>query len=143
MYRIPTAVPLYEAVVDIADTISLGQGPLGERRIINITGGEFQGERLRGRVLPGGADRQLVRPDGTRLLDAIYEMQTHDGVVLSVHNRVKVVEKPGTERQAFSHVEVIAPAGPYAWLNDAVLVGMAHPRLPQRQAVLVQVFQLA
>lgn len=39
----------------------LGATPLGRRRIIGITGGKFTGPRLSGRVLPGGADWQLIR----------------------------------------------------------------------------------
>ncbi len=50
---------VYEAVVEIAPLVPLGDSPLGERRMVPITGGRFQGPRLRGIVLPGGADRQL------------------------------------------------------------------------------------
>lgn len=138
----PRAVPVYEAIVDVAPPRSLGRGPLGERRIIDIIGGEFEGPRLRGRVLPGGADRQLLLPDGVRRLKVLYEMETDDGSVLTVHNEVRIVERPGQERYAFSHVKVTAPAGPHAWLSEAVLVGTLHPLMPARQAVLISVFQL-
>lgn len=138
----PISLPVYEAIVDVAPTVELGHGPLGLRRLVNITGGEFEGPRLRGRVLPGGADRQLFRPDGVRLLDALYEMQTEDGTVLTVHNRVKVIERPGLGREALSHVDITAPTGPHGWLNDAVLVGRAFPLLAHRQAVRICVYQL-
>lgn len=138
----PIAQPVYEAIVDVGPTVDLGVGPLGQRRIVNITGGEFEGPRVRGRVLPGGADRQLFRPDGVLLLDALYELQTDDGTVLTVHNRVKVVQRPGLAREALSHVDITAPAGPHAWLNDAVLVGRAYPLLADRQAVRICVYQL-
>ena len=76
---VPMTVPrtefVYEAIVDIADMVNMGTGPLGERRIVPITGGEFAGPGLKGTVLPGGADRQLVRQDGARLLDALYELK--------------------------------------------------------------------
>lgn len=143
MREIPVADFLYEATVEIGPTVSLGVGPYGERRIIDITGGEFKGPLLNGRVLPGGADRQLVRSDGVLLLDALYELQVDDGTVLTVHNRVKVVHSPGMERRAFSHLDITAPAGPHAWLNAAVLVGTAYPRFPDRPAVRIRVFQLA
>ena len=54
---------LYEAIVDIADVQNLGQSLQGQRFIVNILGGLFNGPRLKGKVLPGGADRQLLRPD--------------------------------------------------------------------------------
>ena len=142
MHKTPNVLPIYEAVVDVEDAIEMGQGPLGIRRMVGILGGEFQGSRLHGRVLPGGADRQLIRPDGVRLLDALYEMETHDGVLLTVHNRAKVVERPGMARQAFSHLDIVAPEGEYAWLNDAVLVGTVDSMRPARQAVKICVFQL-
>ena len=142
MHKTPNVLPIYEAVVDVEDAIEMGQGPLGIRRMVGILGGEFQGSRLHGRVLPGGADRQLIRPDGVRLLDALYEMETHDGVLLTVHNRAKVVERPGMARQAFSHLDIGAPEGEYAWLNDAVLVGTVDSMRPARQAVKICVFQL-
>jgi hypothetical protein len=138
----PIVLPIYEAIVDISPAVEIGQGPLGLRRMVGILGGEFQGPRLKGKVLPGGADRQLIRPDGVRVLDALYEMETHDGVILTVHNRVKVVERPGVARQAFSHLDIIAPEGNYGWLNDAVLVGTVDSMRPARQAVKICVFQL-
>lgn len=138
----PVSVLVYEAIVDIGPPEGLGDGPLGARWIVHIRGGSFQGPRLKGRVLPGGADRQLLRLDGVRLLDALYEMQADDGAVLTVRNRVKVVERPGSARQAFSHLDITAPAGPHAWLNDAVLVGTVHKLYPERQAVRINVFQL-
>lgn len=142
MYTNPNVQPVYEAVVDVAEALEMGQGPLGIRRMVGILGGEFQGSRLRGKVLPGGADRQLIRPDGVRILDALYEMETHDGVSLTVHNRAKVVERPGVTRQAFSHLDIIAPEGNYGWLNDVVLVGTVDSMRPARQAVKISVFQL-
>ena len=142
MNRAPVAVLVYEALVDVGPTVSLGGGACGERRIVNITGGEFKGPRLSGKVLPGGADRQLVRVDGVLLLDALYEIQADDGAVLTVHNRVKVIHRPGTERRAFSHIDISAPRGVHEWLNDAVLVGTAEPPLPDRPAVRIRVFEL-
>jgi len=63
---------LFDVEVDLAEVLSLGRTPLGERRIINITGGSFAGERLSGRVLPGGGDWQIIRADGAADLDARY-----------------------------------------------------------------------
>lgn len=132
---------VWEAIVEVIPPRNLGLGPLGERRIVDIVGGEFAGPRLRGRVLPGGADRQLVVAPGFRLLDALYEMETDDGVVLTVHNRVKVIERDG-QRIALSHVDVTAPVGPHAWLNESVLVGTASAALPGRHAVSIRVHRL-
>ena len=133
---------VYEAVVDIAPTLPLGDSPLGERRVVPITGGSFQGPRIRGKVLPGGADRQLVRKDGVRQLDALYEMQAEDGAVITVRNRVLIDDPAGGPRYAFSTLEITAPEGPHAWLNRAVYVGTLNSLRPGREAVLVRVFKL-
>jgi hypothetical protein len=64
----------------------LGETPLGRRRVIPITGGTFRGERLSGRVLPGGADWQVIRADGVADLDARYTLETDDKALIYVHN---------------------------------------------------------
>jgi hypothetical protein len=144
--EIPVAVPrldfVYEAVVDIAPTIMMGEGPMGERRMVPITGGSFAGPRIRGRVLPGGADRQLIRKDGVRRLDALYEMQAEDGAVITVHNQVVVAPVQGAPDYRFSTIGITAPDGPHAWLNRLAFVGTLTSLRPAREAVLVRVFAL-
>lgn len=144
---IPLAPPalafVYEAVVEIGPTRPLGEGPLGERRIVPILGGRFAGPGLRGVVLPGGADRQLLRRDGVRCLDAFYEMQAEDGAILTVRNRVLIDPgEGGAPDRRFSTLGVTAPEGPHAWLNRCVLVGTLDVLRPRREAVLVRVFRL-
>jgi len=135
---------VYEAVVEIAPLVSLGDSPLGERRIVPITGGRFQGPRLRGTVLPGGADRQLVRKDGIRRLDALYEMKTDDGAILTVRNQVTIDPgRDGAPDYRFSTIDVTAPEGPHAWLNRLVLVGTLASLRPRQEAVLIRAFRLA
>ena len=53
----------------------LGQTARGHRRIIDILGGEVHGPRLSGEILPGGADWQIVRPDGTIEVVARYTIR--------------------------------------------------------------------
>jgi hypothetical protein len=48
-----------------------------------------------GTVLAGGADRQLVRADGVKELSALYEMQAHDGAIITIHNWVTIDESTG------------------------------------------------
>ncbi len=140
--RPPATEFVYEAVVDIGERVSIGQAPLGERFIVPIIGGEFRGAGLRGEVLSGGADRQLMRRDGVRELDALYELQTHDGVVLTVHNRVLIDQPVGGTRYALSHLSITAPQGPYDWLNHRLYVGTLDVLAPHREAVLIRVYRL-
>ncbi len=133
---------VYEAVVEIAPTVPLGDSPLGERRIVPITGGTFEGPNIRGKVLPGGADRQLIRKDGVRRLDALYEMQADDGAVITVRNQVLIAPGGGAPDYRFSTLDITAPEGPHAWLNRLVFVGTLHSLRPAREAVLVRVFKV-
>lgn len=132
----------WQAVVDIAPRQALGTSPAGERFIVPITGGRFEGDlegrALRGQILPGGADRQLVRMDGVRELDALYEMLTDDGSVITVHNRVLIDEQAKEGRYAMSQIRVTAPCGPHDWLNRRIFLGTLHSLRPGRQAVLVR-----
>ncbi|MDE2361751.1 MAG: DUF3237 domain-containing protein [Hyphomicrobiales bacterium] len=142
----PIALPktefVYEAIFDLAPTLMLGAGPLGERRIVPITGGVFAGPRIRGKVLPGGADRQLVRKDGAKMLDALYELQAEDGAIITVNNRVLLTSRPDGSPYGFSKIDVTAPEGPHGWLNHLVFVGTLHSLRPKPQ-VLIRVFSLA
>ena len=106
-------------------------------------GGSFEGPNIRGTVLPGGADRQLIRKDGVRQLDALYELQADDGAVITVRNRVLIDDQgSGRPRYAFSTLEITAPEGPHAWLNRGVYVGTLDSLRPQRAAVLIRVFKV-
>jgi len=76
-----------EARVTIGAALEIGATPHGERRIIPITGGTFEGAGLRGRVVPGGADWQIVRPDLATELEARYTLETEAGGLIYVVNR--------------------------------------------------------
>jgi hypothetical protein len=132
----------YEALVEIGARRDLGATPLGHRYMIDILGGHFEGPGLKGRVLPGGADRQLLRPDGVKLLDALYEMETDDGAVLTVHNQVTIDEQAPEGRYARSVVRITAPVGPHEWLNRRVFVGTLQGLMPERPAVRIRVYQV-
>jgi hypothetical protein len=54
----------FEARVAVAPALDLGDIAKGRRRIVPITGGEFSGPQMRGTVMPGGADWQIIRSDG-------------------------------------------------------------------------------
>ena len=75
---------LMTLAVDVGDVVSMGAGPLGERRVIAILGGTFEGSGMRGAVLPGGADWQIVRGDGVLDLDARYALKDEGGGVVRV-----------------------------------------------------------
>lgn len=132
---------LMQVTVTLALPLVVGAMAVGTRRIINITGGHFTGqtlmdEPLTGVVLPGGADWQLVRPDGVALLDARYTLQTNDGAWIYVQNR-GIRHGPPAVLAALARGEAVDPtsytmrttptfetgAARYQWLNDLIAVG--------------------
>ncbi len=78
---------LYEARIEIAPVLELGKTLVGQRRIINITGGTFEGPDFKGTILPGGADWQVIRADGSAYVEARYTMQTEGGALIYVINK--------------------------------------------------------
>lgn len=126
---------LMRVTVHVDPPLLVGKVPLGERRIINIAGGHFCGDKLRGEVLPGGADWQLVRPDGAAILEAKYTLRTNDGALLYVANlgirrgppdvlgriaQGELVDPALYYFRATPRIETGAPQ--YAWLNDRIMV---------------------
>ena len=136
----PTA-PQLEYVMQLRVLIdtpyAVGDTPHGKRIIIPITGGTFEGPQLRGTVLPGGADYQLVSPDGSRTeLEAIYCIRTDDGSTIHVRNRGLIANSDNSFYfKAAPQFE--APAGsPYSWLNNAIFVCQPAPASLQGGIIL-------
>jgi hypothetical protein len=133
-----------KATIDAA--IEMGKTPNGQRRVIPISGGSFEGPAIKGVVMPGGEDWQLVREDGTTLLDAQYALRTEDGTIIRVHNAVLVSQQPAQgesktpTRYTRSSVKFEAPIGKHDWLNKAVFVGTLKADLTQRPPVVTLQF---
>ncbi|MDI2132165.1 DUF3237 domain-containing protein [Yinghuangia seranimata] len=75
----PGIEPLARFRVEVGPILDLGRTPWGNRRVIPITGGSFEGPRLTGEILPGGGDWQVVHADGTADIDTRYTLCTTDG----------------------------------------------------------------
>ena len=72
----------------------LGSTARGHRRVIDILGGEVTGPKLEGQILPGGADWQIVRPDGTIEVVARYTIKATSGALIYVQNEGLRVASP-------------------------------------------------
>lgn len=143
---------LFRADIMLAAPLELGEAPPGRRRIIPITGGSFRGERLSGRVIPGGADWQVVRSDGVASLDARYTLETDDGALILVRNEGYRHGPPEVIRQLAQGGEVdpstyYMRTTPwfetgdvrYAWLNRIVCVATGARRAA---SVELEVFEI-
>jgi hypothetical protein len=132
---------LFRAEIALAPPQELGDTPQGRRRIIGITGGRFSGERLSGRVLPGGADWQVIRTDGVAQLDARYTLETADGALIFVKNK-GMRHGPADVLQKLAAGEAVDPSlyymrttpsfetgdPRYSWLNRMVCVATGARR---------------
>jgi hypothetical protein len=132
---VPKLAKLCRARVKVATPLDLGATPVGNRRIIAIEGGTVEGERLAGEIVPGGADWQIVREDGTAFLEARYTVRTHDGALVYVRNagirrgaravlaRIAAGEAVDPREYYFRSSPVFETGDSrYAWLNGIVAV---------------------
>jgi Protein of unknown function (DUF3237) len=64
--------PFLRIDANLEPIVDLGPTPCRERRVIHILGGRFEGPLLNGRIIPGGADGQLLRAGGGADLRSLY-----------------------------------------------------------------------
>ena len=137
-----TARLLWTAIVAVGPSHDLGASALGPRFLVPITGGRLydgpDSHGLSGQVLSGSADRQLLRPDGAKELDALYEMRTDARQVITVRNRVIVDPSRRPEGYAMSALTAKVADGPLAWLNRRVLIGTLQSLRPEHSKVVVR-----
>lgn len=125
--------------VDSAGAAQIGKTPEGRRTIAPVKGGTFEGERISGRVLPGGADWVRFRADGTMMIDVRLTLQTDEGalVYLSYEGRFTGA---ATAMADLARGKTLEP-GSYSlvtvarfecgderlhWLNDVIAVGVGE-----------------
>ena len=127
-----------DLIVDYRGMVEIGTTVGGRRRIAPVTGGTFDGERLRGRV-EGGADWVINRPDGVMVLDVRLHLTTHDGAAILLFYTGSFVAAPDAmaafgkgERLAFEQYRLrTVPRfetgnARYAWLNDLPCAGVGR-----------------
>ena len=98
----------FTATITLGVVQEVGETPHGRRRIIPITGGSFEGPSMKGTVEPGGADWQVIRPDGVAELDAKYTLKTDDGALIYIVNK-GYRHGPTDVIQRLSRGEVVDP----------------------------------
>jgi Protein of unknown function (DUF3237) len=143
--RLPPALvevrtrPLFTLRLDVRPILAVGDTPTTNRRIGVVYGGRFEGERLSGEVLDGGADWQSTRPDGSTLLDVRLMLKTEDGELIAMtyqgvrHGPREVMERLGRGEAVdpASYYFRINPmfetaSAKYGWLNRVLAVGLGH-----------------
>jgi hypothetical protein len=139
---------VYECHVTLAEIVDFGVTVDGRRRIIPITGGSFEGPKMRGQVLSIGADWNLARSDGAGTIEAAYFLRTDDEVIIRVVNKGVGAgpygePTPDGERLfMFTNPVFEAPSGKYDWLNKSMFIGTLGARVEASNAVLIRVFEI-
>ena len=114
--------------VTLGEAYTCGETQHGQRTIIPITGGTFEGPNIKGTIINGGADYQLNnKATGRTELEAIYCIKTDDGVNIHVRNRGIInsgKDEQGNPTFYFKAApQFEAPVdSKYAWLNNAIFV---------------------
>jgi hypothetical protein len=144
--------PIFTIRSGLGGIQKLGDTPYGERRIIDIKGGTVEGPKLKGKVLAGGADWQIVRTDGVVHLTARYTIETEAGGLVLVnsegyrHGPAEVMERLARDEtvdprlyyfRAFMRFETADPDA--AWLNRILAIGRGAR---ENRAVRLDVFEV-
>jgi hypothetical protein len=149
----PGLIHVADIAAKVGAPIEIGHIAGNLRRVIPVEGGEVLGPRIRGRVLPGGADFQIMRADGITELEARYVIETEEGHLIYVENRGvrwgapelmekirrgETVDPAQIYFRATPRFETAAPG--YEWLMRNVFV-CAGARYPDR--VELRFFQVS
>jgi hypothetical protein len=133
--------PLMTVEIAVDSAQRLDPVPHGTRSIVPVIGGAFQGQRLRGTVLPGGGDWLLLRSDGVLELDLRITLETDDQALIYMTFQGLRHGPPGVFA-ALARGETVDPASyyfrtlprfetsveRYAFLNRIVAVGVGETR---------------
>jgi len=117
-----------ELKVNCEAPFSCGMTSHGERVVIPIVGGTFEGPKLKGTILSGGADYQYVdQKNGRNEIEAIYCIKTDDGVNIHIRNCGLIVMGKGDNGAPQFYFRTApkfdAPNdSKYAWLNNAIFI---------------------
>jgi hypothetical protein len=139
---VPKAEFAFEEIVTLSAPIPVGKTGQGERNIVPISGGTFEGPGIRGTILPGGWDWQLRRADGCLEIKADYMLKTDDGVVINVVNQgVSCPPVDGKRIPMRTMIVFEAPIGKYDWLSKSAFVGTIEP-LRERGGIRIRFYKM-
>ena len=137
----------FQLKVTLGEAYSAGETQHGQRTIIPITGGTFEGPDIKGTIINGGADYQLASKAPNRTeLEAIYCIKTDDGVVIHVRNRGIIWSGKDAQGNPSFYFKAApqfeAPAdSKYAWLNNSLFL-CAPDFTQQFQGIVLNIWRV-
>jgi Protein of unknown function (DUF3237) len=117
--------PLMILRLTTAVTQNVGSTPRGRLTIFPIVGGSFEGDRLRGTVLTGGADWATATPHGAFELDLRATLETDDGALIHL-TFTGVRDDSRQYLRTLPRFETAAPQ--YEFLNRLLAIGVGEIR---------------
>jgi hypothetical protein len=152
MTSLMSDAPIFTISAELEAITDLGRTPFGGRRIIGILGGSVHGPKLNGRILPGGADWQIIRADGATDIQARYTIETDGGGLILV-NSDGLRHGPEEVLAALARGEAVDPASYYFrtvmrfetadpaadWLNRILAIASGRR---EARAVRLDVFEV-
>lgn len=129
--------------IDCEKPREVGETSHGRRRVVVVSGGVVDGGRIKGRILPGGGDWALVRPDGVFEPNARFLLETDDGALIDLRYRgiwrasapvlarLMKREGPVDPRDYYFRTAVFfeTAAQNYLWLNRLLAIGVGLPKV--------------
>ncbi|SDM94957.1 DUF3237 domain-containing protein [Acetanaerobacterium elongatum] len=127
-------------LVKCPEALRVGDSKEGFLQVIPIDGGYFEGERLRGSVVPGGADWNTTMQHKLSHVYAKYLLKTEDGEYIEIENEGYIQDYTARiKTQPRFHAR---NDGPYSWLNSGVYAGELLPAANSEYAVEINIYRL-
>ena len=147
-----SSAPIFTVQAELEAVMMFGRTPYGERRMVAITGGTVKGPKLNGRILPGGADWQIVRGDGAADIQARYVIEADGGARVMVDSK-GLRHGPSDVLEKLARGDTVDPALYYfrtamrfetadatlGWLNRILAVARGQR---QARSVHIDVFEV-
>jgi uncharacterized protein DUF3237 len=133
---------LFEVKADLQDpNLIIGGVPEGMRMVAHVSGGTFEGPKLKGTLAASGGDWAMVRADGSVKIDVLTVLTAEDGTNIYVTYGGRILMKPEQmgalgDRKAAAALDPatyyfrtnplfeVPMDSPHAWLNNVVAVGV-------------------
>lgn len=137
--KLPTLTPVFTYYGDF-NVDQVGSGPLGERVIANVTGGELSGDGIRASIVGASGDWLLLGPDGFGRLDVRVTLRTSDGAYIYVqyYGLIEVTPTIGAilagdraetafgDQYFFTNPRLETGSERWAWVNHTFFVGQGR-----------------
>lgn len=152
----PQLIQELEFRADFSGVDEVGTGPFGQRMIVNVmSGGQVEGDRLKGTITGSTGDWLLVGPDGFGRLDVRATFKTVDGALIYVQYYGLIEMTPGVtdilggsdvptnygDQYFFTNPRLETGDERYSWVNQTLFIG--EGKLLPGPAVAYRVYRVA